>query len=83
MKPSDPEAWENLKNRGEDHYKTGDIEPIDLYLAGDMLRDFAIASGIKYLYRNRRSVNNEINIKDINKVIHYCQMLLAVYKKKS
>jgi hypothetical protein len=79
MKPSDPKGWEELKNKGEQHYKTGDIEPIDLYLAGDMLRDFAIGNIIKYAYRNRESFAPVVSIKDMKKIIHYAEMIIASY----
>ena len=77
MKPN-PEAWSKLKSDGNPAYKTGLIEPIDLYAAGEMIQDFATASAIKYLYRNRRDAVDKINPKDIHKAIHYCRMLLTL-----
>ena len=79
MKPANPEAWEELKNKGEEHYKTGDIEPVDLYLAGDMLRDFAIGNIIKYAYRNRTNVgcSRPLNMNDMAKIKGCLQALSA------
>jgi len=63
--------WEVLKRDGADHYKTGLVEPIDLYHAGGILQPFAIGCIIKYAYRQRET----ISIPDCDKIIHYAQML--------
>lgn len=65
-----------LKSRGSDHYKTGDVEPIDLYRSGDMLRDFALANIIKYAFRNRRAARKEVSASDMEKILHYVAILL-------
>lgn len=69
-------TWEELKQQGSNHYKTGEIEPIDLYRSAGTFRHFAIDSIIKYAYRNS---NNEdpVNIKDMNKIIHFAELLIA------
>ena len=59
------------KKKGSEHYKTGGVEPIDLYKAGGMLRHFALCNIIKYAFRNR----NLINPKDMDKIIHYAEIL--------
>lgn len=56
---------------GSDHYKTGGVEPIDLYKAGGMFRHFALCCIIKYAFRNRDKVNE----RDMDKIIHYAKML--------
>jgi len=71
--------WEELKQDGSEHYKTGGIEPIDLYLAGGMFRDFALCSIIKYAFRSRKTVNP----KDLDKIIDYAQKLKASLNEKS
>jgi AMMECR1 domain-containing protein len=71
-------AWEKVKQSGSDHYKTGDIEPIDLYRSLGILRPFCIASIIKYAARNAgtgKPEDNPVSNKDLNKIIHYCEIL--------
>ncbi len=70
--------WVELKKQGSDHYKTGGIEPIDLYRAGGMLRSFALCSIMKYAFRNRND-EEPISIKDMNKIIDYAQKLKAAF----
>lgn len=70
--------WEKCKSNGSDHYKTGGIEPIDLYRAGGMLRSFALCSIMKYAFRNRND-EEPISIKDMNKIIDYAQKLKAAF----
>jgi hypothetical protein len=69
-------SWETLKQEGSQHYKTGGVEPIDLYRAGGMFRDFALCSIIKYAFRNRNP-EEPISLKDMNKIIDYAQKLMA------
>ncbi len=73
-------TWKEIKKRGSQHYKKGTnlIEPIDLYKNGGMLRDFALASIIKYAYRNRTETGKPVNVDDMEKIKHYVDMLLAV-----
>jgi hypothetical protein len=69
--------WDELKKAGSNHYKTGGgVEPIDLYLAGGMFRDFALCSIIKYAFRNRNP-EEQLNEKDLLKIIDYAQKLIA------
>ena len=65
--------WSALKDQGSDHYKTGGVEPIDLYRAGGMFADFALCSIIKYAFRQRES----LNARDLDKIIDYAQKLKA------
>uniref|UniRef100_A0A6M3K4Q7 Putative structural protein n=1 Tax=viral metagenome TaxID=1070528 RepID=A0A6M3K4Q7_9ZZZZ len=76
--------WIDIKKRGSEHYKIDPtkIEPIDLYKDGEMLRDFAICSIIKYAYRNRKESGKPINPKDIEKIKHYADMLLVTDGKR-
>ena len=60
---------------GSEHYKTGGVEPFDLYRSGDMMRDFCAASIIKYAFRNRRSLETPVNPKDIKKIKDYADRL--------
>ena len=70
--PISNSEWGDLQQKGESHYKTGWVEPIDLYKSGGILKPFAIASIIKYAFRNR---NRKIVEKDLDKIIHYAEML--------
>lgn len=64
--------WNELKEMGSSHYKTGDVQPIDLYCSLGIFTQFAIASIIKYA---SRMVYKGINESDLNKIIHYCELL--------
>jgi len=77
--------WKELKKRGSEHYKKNPdiIEPIDLYRAGGILRDFAVGSIIKYAYRNREETGKDINPKDMDKITHYAEMLLALQEEEN
>jgi len=71
------DKWEDLKSQGMEHYKTGKIEPIDLYKSSGILRPFALGNIIKYAFRNA-DLSKPMNIKDLEKVIHYANMLLVL-----
>lgn len=76
------DAWNLLKNNGSEHYKTGgNTEPIDLYVAGEMFHDWAIASIIKYAFRSRKSEPLELHKFQSNmaKIIDITQKLMAFY----
>ena len=73
-------TWEEIKQGGSGHYKTGSVEPIDLYKSLGILPDFAIASIIKYAARQKQRGLNE---SDLSKIIHYAEMLKAVLNESS
>lgn len=72
-------TWDDLKNEGSAHYKTGQTEPIDLYRAGDLFHDFAVGNIIKYAYRSRKQegIDRETLVKNMTKVIHYAELIIA------
>lgn len=72
---------DEIKKSGSEHYKTETLEPIDLIQAGGMLQDFAISNIIKYAFRNRREVSS-INLGDVYKIKHYCDMLIELKKEQ-
>lgn len=72
----------SIKQRGSNHYKTGTTEPIDLISAGGMMRDFALSNIIKYAFRNRKTARKVINIDDLEKIKHYCDILISEELKK-
>lgn len=65
--------WNDLKDQGSDHYKTGGVEPVDLYRAGGMFEHFALCSIMKYAFRQRYG----LNVRDLDKIIDYAQKLKA------
>ena len=79
LKPesSTERAWDALKKSGSDHYKTGLVEPIDLFRAAGMLPHFAICNIVKYAFRQRKA----ISVADCDKIIHYAQMLKCEAKE--
>jgi len=71
-------TWEEIKDNGSEHYKQkGEVEPIDLYKSMGILQNFAIASIIKYASRN--TMHSYVKVKDMDKIIHYAEMLKAAY----
>jgi hypothetical protein len=72
-------SWEDSKQFGSNHYKTGSTEPADLLLAGYMFHDFALGNIIKYAFRCRMSGPRDYAdiLKDMDKVIDYAQKLKA------
>jgi hypothetical protein len=74
-------TWNQVKQSGSEHYKTGDVEPIDLYRSLGILRPFAIASIIKYSSRNvgdGTQASDPVSNKDMQKIIHYAEILMCV-----
>jgi len=67
---SNGDKWE-----GSAHYRTGGVEPLDLYRDGGLLWDFAVANIIKYAFRNRRELGKPVNPKDIKKIKDYADRL--------
>lgn len=69
-------TWDELKERGSEHYKTGGggVEPIDLIRAGGMLPDFCLGNIIKYAYRSR-DTDVPATMKNLEKIRHYADML--------
>jgi len=70
-------TWEEIKQSGSDHYRTGAVEPIDL------LRDLklhpsltalevkALTDNIKYSFR---MLQKGLNASDLGKIQHYTSM---------
>jgi len=78
-----PDKFSMLKKKGSDHYKTKGVEPIDLIKSGGILRDFAIGCIIKYAFRNRSEVQRPISISDMEKIIHYAEMLKVLAEESN
>ena len=71
--------WDLLKHQGSDHYKTGGVEPIDLYQAVGAFKPFALCSIIKYAFRSLKKWSPEepLDNKDLDKIIDYAMKLKA------
>jgi len=65
--------WEALKNQGSEHYR-GLSQPIDIYRSKGVFKPFALCSIAKYAVRN---MDKDLNPKDIIKIKHYADLLLA------
>jgi hypothetical protein len=69
--------WDKLKRKGSAHYKSGGIEPIDLYKdlqpnpSLNALQVKGLTDIIKYAYR---MLSLGMNDKDIDKIDHYLHL---------
>jgi hypothetical protein len=79
------QTWDELKKEGSGHYrgKENATQPIDLYKDGGMFRDFALASIVKYAYRQRRQQREKMEIKDLHKIRHYTELLIALCSEEA
>lgn len=68
--------WNDIKQIGSNHYKTGTVEPIDLIRAAGYLEGFVGGSIIKYAFRMGR-VKRAKAIQDMEKVEHYARIMKA------
>lgn len=68
--------WEELKAQGSDHYKTGGVEPIDLYRNLGLFRGWAICEICQHALRNRIEGRESFQ-SDMDKIIDYAQKLKA------
>ena len=73
-------TWIDLKENGSAHYKTGSVEPIDLYRAAGAFETFALCSIIKYAFRNLRG--SAVSHADMDKVIDYARKIKAVCEQE-
>ena len=62
------------QTEGENHYKEGGVEPLDLMIAKDIIEDFCLGSMLKYAGRFKKTRN----LKDLVKVSDYAQILCGV-----
>lgn len=70
-------TWEELKKVGSNHYKTGEVEPIDLYRSAIPHKSYnafdikALTDIIKYAFRLLvRGYKKD----DVNKISHYLSL---------
>lgn len=71
----------SVKTGGSEHYRTAGVQPIDLFEAGGMLRDFCLASICKYAFRQRSSLTETRDslVSDMRKIQHYAEILIERY----
>lgn len=74
VRPVAPKTWEQLKTEGSLHYR-GLVQPIDIYRSKGVFIPFALCSIAKYAVRN---MGKEINPKDMEKIKHYAELILAL-----
>src|SRR5512146_1703708 len=73
--------WAEIKQSGSKHYRTGDVEFLDLAKANGTLQDWAINEGVQHFLRNLKSLDTLKTMKcieDMHKVIHYANMLICL-----
>lgn len=77
-------TWKDIKKDGQPAFKTGEVEPIDLYKAGNILHDGLVWNMIKLAYRSRRELNISLEdmVHNMTEVIHYANIMLAYYNEK-
>ena len=73
------ETWEETKRNGSEHYKTGGVEPVDLYRALGAFQPFALCSIIKYA---ARCIKRGASVSDLDKIIDYATKVRATIIEK-
>lgn len=73
-------TWSDVKKSGSEHYKTGGVEPIDLYKSAGFAVPFCLCSIIKYAFRNIKK--DCVSVSDINKIKHYCDMVISITQEQ-
>ena len=64
---------------GEDHYKEGGVEPMDLFIAKGTAEDFCVSNMAKYAMRFKITRS----LKDLRKVSDYAQILCGIELDKA
>ena len=67
--------WDELKNEGSAHYKTGEAQMIDIYKAKGVLKPWALCEIAQHAIRNVDKV--VVSIDDLRKILHYTELLIA------
>lgn len=77
-------TWEEIKQDGSEHYKTGEVELIDLlrhvqpHPSLTVVEIKALADNMKYALRQ---LTRGIKESDLEKMIHYCEIAGAATEK--
>ena len=67
------------QTEGENHYKDGGVEPMDLFIAKGTAEDFSLSSIVKYAMRFKITRN----LKDLVKVSDYAQIVCGIELDKA
>jgi hypothetical protein len=73
--------WVEIKKSGSNHYKTGELEMIDLYKSEGTLQDWAINEARHHMARNLSKLNTlgtHKCVNDMEKVIHYAEIIICL-----
>ena len=70
---SDPLSTALKEQEGGSHYKDLKVQPIE-YITGNEL-GFCEGNVVKYITRHK----NKNGVEDINKAIHYCELIKELY----
>lgn len=75
-------TWDELKLRGSKHYKTGDAQMIDVYKGHGTFTPWALNEISQHAVRNT-PVKRSVFIEDMQKIIHYAELLIAEHLEKN
>jgi hypothetical protein len=73
--------WSEIKKEGNPAYKTGNVEPIDLYKADGTLHDWVLNEISHHARRNikaLRTIGTEKYFSDMRKIIHYAEIMICL-----
>lgn len=80
-KPKRSDISPTHKQVGGDHYKNLSIQPTDYILKNNL--DYCSGNVIKYITRwSKKHSTLEKQIEDIDKAIHYCELLKSYLNQK-
>ena len=71
-------SWEEIKQAGQQHYKTNGVENIDLYKALGILQDWCVGEIMSKAARNRKelhTIGTAKCIEDMDEIIHSAEMI--------
>jgi hypothetical protein len=76
-------TWSEWKQKGSKHYIKEGVQPVDLYKDLDRvaLHNWAIFEITQHAFRNISP--SEKIISDMNKIIHYAEMIIINHKEKN
>ena len=79
-------TWDELKQQGSPHYKSGTVEPIDLYRAAkphESLSAFGVKALTDIIKYSFRMLTKGVNVSDCTKIIHYTSLAKAEYMENN
>lgn len=74
-------TWTELKLEGSGHYKVGEAQNIDIYKQDCSFRPWALNEITQHARRNWPD-KKEHFIKDMVKIIHYAELLIAEHLER-